>query len=186
LRKNITLPLIIMLCLTIILSGCGKANKASDVTYANGATPQVTAAPTPSVMPTATPIEKKQTKVVLYYGNETGDDLVEKTETLNYAANASLYIAVLNALTHSADPKAVPLLKGFTFNQTEFKGGLLTVDLTLPKASQLGSEGEDLMLKALQNTLFQFPEIKTLDILVDGKKVDSLLGHVKLPHPITK
>jgi hypothetical protein len=186
LRKNITLMLIVIVCLTLFLTGCGKANKASNVTHADGATPQVSAAPTPSVLPSATPVDMKQTKVMLYYGNETGDDIIKKEETLKYAANASLYITVLNALTQSSDPKAVPLLKGFIFNQTEFKGGLLTVDLTLPKASQLGSEGEDLMLKALKNTLFQFPEITTLEILVDGKKAESLLGHVELPHPITK
>jgi hypothetical protein len=34
--------------------------------------------------------------------------------------------------------------------------------------------------------MFQFPEVNTLDILLNGEKVESLMGHMDLPHPFKK
>jgi hypothetical protein len=41
-------------------------------------------------------------------------------------------------------------------------------------------------MQAIPKTLFQFQEVKTIELLVDGKKLDSLMGHVDLPHPIPR
>ncbi len=43
-----------------------------------------------------------------------------------------------------------------------------------------------MLLEAIQKTLFQFPEVDSIDILVDGKPADSLMGHMELPHPIKR
>ncbi|MBY3626982.1 GerMN domain-containing protein [Acinetobacter sp. CUI P1] len=61
-----------------------------------------------------------------------------------------------------------------------------TLDIHLPNSARLGSTGEDVALQVIQKTVFQFDEIKSLDLLVDGKAVESLMGHVELEHPIMK
>lgn len=66
------------------------------------------------------------------------------------------------------------------------KDGQVTVDLSLPDAARLGSPGEEMLLDALKKTLFQFSEVKTIEILLDGKQVESLMGHMELPHPIKR
>ncbi|MNJ00980.1 hypothetical protein D3C73_1604640 [compost metagenome] len=50
----------------------------------------------------------------------------------------------------------------------------------------MGSGGEVLLMDALKKAVFQFSEVQALDILVDGKIVDSLMGHVELEHPIKR
>jgi hypothetical protein len=92
----------------------------------------------------------------------------------------------LKALTKSPDNQAVALFEGFTFLRAEQKDSMLTIDLSLPKESHLGAPGEELLLNSLKKTMFQFKEINEIEVLVDGKKVESLLGHMGLPHPITR
>ncbi|MNY78319.1 hypothetical protein D3C86_2185150 [compost metagenome] len=58
--------------------------------------------------------------------------------------------------------------------------------MKIPEDAHLGASGEDLALQALLKTSFQFDEVKTVDILVDGKSVDSLMGHVELEHPFSR
>jgi spore germination protein GerM len=49
-----------------------------------------------------------------------------------------------------------------------------------------GSETEQLLLGSIANTLTQFPTIKRVKILVDGKRVDSIGGHIELDEPIER
>lgn len=45
---------------------------------------------------------------------------------------------------------------------------------------------EQFALEALKNTLFQFDEVKSIELLVDGEVVESLIGHAELEHPILR
>ncbi|MDB5054719.1 MAG: GerMN lipoprotein LpqB [Bacilli bacterium] len=181
-RKNIIYLLLIGICITIFLSGCGKLKQSQNVQTEASNSPL----PTETIAPTPTPVEIKELKVDLYYGDETGDHVVKREQTLKYTADTSKYIAVLNALKVSPDSKAICLFTGFKFFTADLNNGGLTINLTFPKESILGAPGEELLLDSLQKTIFQFPEVKTLDVLVDGKKVDSLMGHMDLPHPFKK
>jgi spore germination protein GerM len=171
--------LVILLCI-LVICGCGKVKQA---VTAEGATPQAATSASPT--PTATPIAAKSIQMILYYGNENGDDLAAKEVTLMQSPTGTPYLEALNALTKSPDTHSVALFAGFTFLSAELKDGVLNIDLTLPKA-KLGAPGEELLLNALKKTMFQFKEIKAIEVLVNGKRVESLLGHVELSHPIIK
>jgi hypothetical protein len=41
-------------------------------------------------------------------------------------------------------------------------------------------------IDALQKTFFQFDEVQSLELLVDGNQIESLMGHVELEHPMTR
>ncbi|MDI6824318.1 MAG: GerMN domain-containing protein [Bacillota bacterium] len=50
----------------------------------------------------------------------------------------------------------------------------------------VGSLGEALAVAAIVNTLTEFPQIRQVQILVEGKQVESLAGHVDVSHPVTR
>ncbi len=49
-----------------------------------------------------------------------------------------------------------------------------------------GSYGEMMLTYAIVNTLTEFPEIKRVQILVEGKPVTSISGHMDLTEPLTR
>lgn len=67
-----------------------------------------------------------------------------------------------------------------------FDQGKLTLDVHIPDEARLGSGGEILAIDALKGTFFQFDEINSIDLLVDGEATDSLMGHAELEHPLTR
>lgn len=85
-----------------------------------------------------------------------------------------------------ADSKLVPLADALGFKSAILKDKKLTLDITVSGEGRLGAPGEAMLLQAIQKTLFQFPEVDSIDILVDGKPVESLMGHMDLPHPMKR
>ena len=63
----------------------------------------------------------------------------------------------------------------------QVKNGLATVNLN-HKATELnvGSQGEDLAVASIVNTLTKFPDVFGVKIVIEGKEVESLAGHVDL------
>lgn len=168
---------IVGLTLVVLLSGCGQPKQA----------PSAAGEPTSGASTTqASTSAAKQMKVKVYFGDENGENLVEQESTVTYKDDSEKYVSALKALTTSPDSKRIALLKGFTFNSVTLKDQTLTVDLSMAPESRLGAGGEDLVLQALKKTVFQFSEIQSLNILLDGKAVDSLMGHMELPHPIKR
>ena len=49
-----------------------------------------------------------------------------------------------------------------------------------------GSYGEMMLCYAIVNTLTEFPEIKRVQILVEGEKVISLSGHMDVEDPLMR
>lgn len=65
--------------------------------------------------------------------------------------------------------------------------GTATADFSkeIAKKGQ-GSYGELMLTYAIVNTLTEFPEIKRVQILVEGKPVTSFSGHMDLSEPLTR
>lgn len=173
---------------TLLLSGCGQSKPPAQ---SSGATPpanteQGTAAPPRTATPAPNREQNKELKVKAYYSDANFEKLVEKDATISYKQDQDKYKAALEMLKTSPDNQTLPLFKGFTFNKVELSNGQLTIDLSMSPESRLGSGGEEMLLNALQNTLFQFSEVQAIQVLVDGKQVESLMGHMDLPHPIKR
>ncbi|PYE48021.1 GerMN domain-containing protein [Paenibacillus barcinonensis] len=56
----------------------------------------------------------------------------------------------------------------------------------IPDEARLGAGGELLFLAVLQQTMFQFEEVHSIQLLVDGQQTESLMGHVELQNPILR
>ncbi|KEQ26044.1 GerMN domain-containing protein [Paenibacillus tyrfis] len=145
---------------------------------------------TPTTPPeTSTPKpdpEKKELKIKAYYSDAQLEKLVQKDVTISIKQDQDKYLAALNQLKKSPDDKTIPLFKGFTYKSVALKDGQLNLDVSIADDGRLGSGGEEMLLDALQKTMFQFSEVKSIELLVDGKQVESLMGHMDLPHPIKR
>jgi spore germination protein GerM len=65
--------------------------------------------------------------------------------------------------------------------------GMLTVDLSGEAQSlSVGAEGEEVMMQSLLWTLTEIPGVRKVRILVGGKQVDSLAGHIAIIDPLTR
>ncbi|SDC42259.1 Sporulation and spore germination [Paenibacillus sp. UNCCL117] len=129
---------------------------------------------------------KQSKSVKSYYADANLEKLLERETTIEFTADKDKYLAAFQELKKTPDDKSVSLAKNLTFKSATLKDGQLTLDLVMPAEARLGAGGEEMLLTALQKTAFQFEEVKTLEILLEGKQVESLMGHMELQHPFKR
>ncbi|WP_454191766.1 GerMN domain-containing protein [Paenibacillus sp. Marseille-Q7038] len=131
--------------------------------------------------------ETKQETITLYYTDPELLELKETNGAISFKTDWSKYEAAFKALQKSDSEELIPLWsEEITINKLEVDGGKITLDLKIPATANLGSGGEQFAIDALKQTFFQFDEVTSLELLVDGEQKESLMGHVELEHPMTK
>lgn len=129
----------------------------------------------------------EQKTIKVFYTDPEELDLHEATASISYAADDDKYKEAFAALQQTSDDKLVPLwAKDIELKSVKFDAGTLTLDIHMPDTARLGAGGEAYAIDALKKTFFQFDEVKSLDLLVDGQQSESLMGHVDLEHPMTR
>jgi len=128
----------------------------------------------------------KQLKVKAFFADSDLDKLLEREAVISFRTDNEKYIAALQLLRQTPDEAASSLFKGVTFKSASGKDGNVVVDLSISPEGRLGAPGELLMVEALKKSLFQFEEVQTIELLVDGKRTESLMGHVGLTYPIKR
>ncbi|RCX23366.1 sporulation and spore germination protein [Fontibacillus phaseoli] len=119
----------------------------------------------------------------------TDDQLLELKKVsaeITYKEEQDKYLAALKTLKESGSSDLIPLWGKVEFHTAKLENGELSIDITLPDEARLGAGGEVLALDALKQTMFQFQEVKSIELLVDGKQVDTLMGHEELEHPMIR
>lgn len=193
--------------LLLVIAGCGNKPEAAPaasagpagsetVTGAGGnnagaANAEATAVPTASAdtaAPTAeaSPEAKQSQTIDVYYTDPEQMDLVAAKAEISFADDTEKYTAAYQALQTSTSEQQVPLWSKIELLKLDFKDGQVTLNVHKPDEAQLGAGGEALAISALAKTFFQFDDVKSLDVLVDGEQVESLMGHVDLEHPMTR
>ncbi|HHU51119.1 MAG TPA: GerMN domain-containing protein [Firmicutes bacterium] len=133
--------------------------------------------------------EKESHLAVLYFIKETGAEsyLVPERRKIPYNGNPQL--AAVQELFNgpeSPDLQAVFSRKTKVL-KLEIQDGLATIDLNKEATkSSRGAWGEALTVSALVNTLTKFPEVDQVRILIEGKEVETLSGHVDLSRPLRR
>ncbi|WP_440109700.1 GerMN domain-containing protein [Paenibacillus sp. QZ-Y1] len=141
---------------------------------------------TSSEKPTTSESNEKKS-INVFYTDPEELELHKATAEISYASDDAKYKAAFAALQQTKDDKLVPLwAKEIELKSVQFKDGALTLDIHMPDTARLGAGGEVFALDALKQTFFQFDEVKSLDLLVDGQQSESLMGHVDLEHPMTR
>jgi hypothetical protein len=129
-------------------------------------------------------------RATLFYANETGDGLVGVEREVPQADDTAEQAR--NILDRQFEPAPSPLIQVVpeaTRVRTVFliAGGTAYVDLTGEVASTHpgGSLDELLTVYAIVDALtVNLPSVTSVQILIDGKEVDTLAGHVDLRRPL--
>ncbi|MCR8635008.1 MULTISPECIES: GerMN domain-containing protein [Paenibacillus] len=188
-QKHTIRGLLLIGAVALVLSGCGQ-KPTSNGTKSPASEPPATGSqttPPSNVDPTTAEKDMIRLTIKAYYGDEQAAKLVEKEVSINYKEDKDKYTAALWTLK-KAPPGSnlIPLADALGFKSAVLKDKQLTVDLTVSGEGRLGAPGEAMLLEALQKTLFQFSEVDSIDILVDGKPAESLMGHMELLHPMKR
>lgn len=134
----------------------------------------------------ATAPEAKTESIKVYYTDPELMELVEGTANISYKEDDEKYEAAYKALQKSDNAEMIPLWEKIELNSLKFENGALTIDVTVPDEANLGAGGESFAVDAIKKTFFQFDEVKSLQLLVDGQQAESLMGHVDLENPMTR
>ncbi|MEQ7049433.1 GerMN domain-containing protein [Paenibacillaceae sp. P-4] len=130
--------------------------------------------------------DKQEKSLDVFVSDDQLMELKSYKKTIQFSNDDEKYEAALSALKTSDNDKDIPLWEKIDFKSVKMDKGTLVIDIHIPEEGHLGAGGEAFALDALTKTLFQFDEVKAIDILVDGKSDESLMGHVTLKHPIKR
>lgn len=125
--------------------------------------------------------------IQVYFTDDDLMDLKPTSREIEFTADRSKYESAFEAL-QKADDGLLSLWEKVVLNTVSFDetNGQLNLDISLPDEARLGAGGESLALEALKNTMFQFDEVKQIELTLDGAQVESLMGHVDLEHPMSR
>lgn len=132
----------------------------------------------------------KEVKTTVYFPDENGQKLIASDRTLNTETDDK-YLAAVKALLQGPKkgegiaviPKQARLLA-----VSVDKNGIASVnfDNALVKNFSGGSTGEIMLVGSVTDTLTNFPEVKAVRFLVDGKPLETLSGHLDLTEPVKR
>ncbi len=167
------------LTLLLALAGCGIASTSSS-----------TASPTPTnSYATPSPSTSEARALAQYWVGDTARGFRLYREFVRLALTPDTITAALRALVSSRpkDPDYTSLWPvGTKINSVVVSSNGATIDLTLGKMN-VGSEGEVLAIAQLVWTATAAdPSVTKISLTVDGKKVESLAGHVDATKPFTR
>ncbi|WP_293200328.1 GerMN domain-containing protein [Paenibacillus sp.] len=182
-KKSNHMMMTCMLTAVIILSGCG----SKPVTNSGDTKPEPNPPSSNASSPSAPSAEKKETyEIEVAYVDPELTQVKTKKAEITFSDNDEKYTQALDVLQHSDDPNYISLWSDIGLESLEYQDGKLTLNIHIPDEARLGSGGELLFLDVLQQTLFQFEEVQSIQLLVDGKETESLMGHVELENPIVR
>ena len=92
------------------------------------------------------------------------------------------YTAAMESLLEGTKEKGQTNIipKQTKLRSVKVENGTATVDFT----GDLRKDFETMLVGSVVDTLTEFPEVKKVQILIDGKKVESLSGHMDLSQPM--
>ncbi len=131
-------------------------------------------------------VSSKKETISVYYTDSEELELKPSKQEITFEDDLQKYKASFKALQSSNNNELISLWGKVELKSLDIKNGAITMDIHLPDEARLGSGGEMFALESLQNTLFQFDEVKSIELLVDGQQVESLMGHADLEHPMVK
>ena len=148
-----------------------------------------TAGPTATAAAPATPVRK--ITATLFYVSEDGMALAPVQKEVPFGENvADQARAIVEAQLATADPHVSAIPAGVTLRDvfvTERGDAFVNLSPDITTKHPGGSLLEVFTVYTIVNALtVNLPAITRVQILVEGKEVDTLAGHVDLRHPLAK
>lgn len=134
-------------------------------------------------------VEKKE--VYLYFSDSEGEYLIgEKKKILKKRDVKEEAKETINKLIHGPEgdltPTLPPRTKLLTLQINEAGLAKVNFNQALSKDHPRGSTAEMMTVYSIVNSLgLNFPQIKRVQILIDGKPIETIAGHLSLRQPIS-
>ncbi|HBP64996.1 MAG TPA: spore gernimation protein [Desulfosporosinus sp.] len=183
----------------VFMTGCG-SSKTSTIAP-SGTTPKVadtapTTTPTTSTSVTPTPADQvtpsdatqESVKLTLYFPNADASGLIA-TERTVAVKNKEVIKAMFKELETPPSGLEKPLPKGTTLlSATVSADGVATLDLSseFQKNFGGGSAGEQMTMYSIVDTLTTLPNVKSVQFLLNGKKMDGMLESIESSKPLKR
>ena len=180
-----TFMVALMVMLMLLMAGCSGengSNKAQESHNTSVASSSNTEAQAP---------EKKAESAMsmtLYYPDDSGMKLIAVKRDVKPSPDK--YTAVMKSLMSGTDKKGTVdiIPKTAKLRSVKVKDGVAKVDFSreLIKDFNGGSTGEEMLVGSIVDTLTEFSEVKKVQILVEGKPVDTIAGHMDTEKPLSR
>lgn len=185
-RNKLTLLLAaLLLTLTFLLAGCD--GSAEPVPGKNGVTTPPKTAEQPH-QANVTPDAERTMQLTVYHATKDAMYLVPEVHKVPVNSHpARTAVELLLAGTKSSELVGV-MPPGVKLKSVRIKDHIAYVDFddSLIKKHTGGSTGEILLVGAIVNTLTEFPDIHKVQILVEGKKIETIAGHLDVSEPLSR
>ena len=131
----------------------------------------------------------KKMNIKVYYPDEQGMKLIAVKRTIK-ADGSNKYTEAMKSLLQGPKDKGqiAVIPKQAKLKSVKVKGDVAYVDFSQDLVKQFtgGSTGEEMLVGSIVNTLTEFSEIKKVQLLVEGKEIETLAGHMDLSSPIAR
>mgnify|MGYP001672174962 CR=1 FL=1 len=178
----------------LLTAGCDPQGSASGQNAAQSSAQQSSSSTSSSSgkssgSTTSSAAKSESLTITAYYPNEDGTKLLASKRTVQLGKEDKYTAAMESLLTGAKDKGQTTIIpKQTKLRSVKVAGGVAKVDLTqaVQKNFVGGSTGEEMLVGSIVDTLTEFPEVKKVQILVEGKTIDSLSGHMDLSEPIAR
>ncbi|SDG24110.1 Sporulation and spore germination [Selenomonas sp. WCT3] len=131
----------------------------------------------------------KKMNIKVYYPDEQGMKLIAVKRTIKADGSNKYTEAMKSLLQGPRDKGQIAVIpKQAKLKSVKVKGDVAYVDFSQDLVKQFtgGSTGEEMLVGSIVNTLTEFSEIKKVQLLVEGKEIETLAGHMDLSSPIAR
>ena len=177
-----------MLLMLLLAVGCGADDKSKGADTSAADKPAATDKKDAGTKNGAAK-QAEKIGIKVYYPDDNGMKLVAETRTVETTQDGKYKVAMESLLSGTQAKGVVTIIpKKAKLKSVAVKDGIATVDFSedLVKNFAGGSTGEEMLVGSIVNTLTEFPEVKSVQILLEGKKVDSLAGHLDTSKPLKR
>lgn len=187
---------VVALAVLLVVGGCDPQGEnagkipSSSSSLASSADPAASSSSNSSGTPSAKPAQAKEITVKVYYPNSDGTKLVAVSRQVTVGEGVDKYTAAMRSLMQGTKEKGqnTILPRQAKLRSVKVQAGVAKVDFSgdIVKHFVGGSTGEEMLVASVVNTLTEFPEVSSVQILIDGKSVETLAGHMDLTMPIQR
>lgn len=134
----------------------------------------------------------RQYMIKLYYvntdyvltGNESLDRLLSLEKEIE-GTKKTIYLNTISALQEEPSDEAygTEISKDITFNDVNVKEGIAYVDVSTKNLNGSSLQERFFIDQIVKTLIESFEEIEAVQFLVEGKKVESLMGHITASEP---
>ncbi len=187
-KKIRSMLFILMMGMMLVLAGCNPENGTQESSSSTMSSSSSSSSSTASSSAAGTAKSSDQAvtrKITVYFPDENGEKLIAETRTIHSKAVCEDAVEELlkgpeKKGSFAIFPKKTKLI-GVTLKNGTAK---VNFNRALKEDFTGGSTGEEMLVGSLVDTLTAIEGVKNVQILIEGKEIDSLSGHLDLSTPV--